>query len=315
MISVIIVTKDRPWDVEHISLRSLMDQDCKTFEVLIWDASSSDETEKVCFKLKDSFLERNVELKYFKAPRVGIPSQRNDAVEKACGDVVFFIDDDSEVSSDGVRVIAELFKSNPEVMGAGLPLVDVPRTSNSVASTNVGSKSLKSKWYSRIGYVSKRTVNIAGSTRGTSSTFPEAQWLSGGSMAFRKKVFNDMKFNEVLETFAPYANGEDVEFSHRVYLKFQRPLRISSKGEIIHRPAPVSRVSDPRTWIATLVFNRFQILKVASGSLFWLGFLGYFWSMIRLFRKMSRQYGSVNAWSGFRLAIRRLLADRHLEMK
>lgn len=311
MISVIIVTKNRPYDIEYISLRSLLDQDCSTFEILIWDASSGDETEKVCDRFKDSFLSKNVELKFFKAPRAGIASQRNDAVREAKGDVIFFIDDDSEVSSNGVRVLGELFERCPEVMGAGLLVEEAPRTRTGSPSYKDCNLSFKSELYSWTGYVSKRTINITGSTRGMSSIFPEAQWLSGCSMAFRKKVFRHMNFNEILETFASYANGEDLEFSYRVYRKYKIPLVNLVEGKVIHRPGPASRVSDPRIWIASLVFNRFQILKVASGSLFWLGFLGYFWSMIRLFRKMSSQFGPVNAWSGFRLAIDRIQADRH----
>lgn len=306
MISVVIVTKNRPYDIENISLRSLIKQDCSAFEVLIWDASSNEETEKACSRLKDPFLDKNVELKYCKAPRTGIPSQRNDALKEIQGDVVFFIDDDSEVSENGVRLIAELFERNHEVMGAGLPLVDLPRGCDDNQSSKVTGSSFKLRLCSGIRYVKKRRVNIAGSAKGASSAFPEAQWLSGGSMAYRKSVFEDMKFNEVLETFGPYATCEDVEFSHRVYRKYKVPLVISDRGKVIHRPAPGSRVSDTRSWIACLVFNRFHVLKAASGSLFWFGFAGYMWSMIRLFCKMSRKHGLSTTYAGFKLAICRM---------
>ena len=61
-------------------------------------------------------------VRYFKAPRVGLASQRNDAVKVARGDIIFFIDDDCEVSSDGLSALNEGFKDQT-TYGGGLKLI------------------------------------------------------------------------------------------------------------------------------------------------------------------------------------------------
>ncbi len=48
----------------------------------------------------------------------------NDAVKSARGGIVFFIDDDCEVSSDGLSALEKCFEEYPECMGAGLMVFD-----------------------------------------------------------------------------------------------------------------------------------------------------------------------------------------------
>src|SRR5262249_5984868 len=64
----------------------------------------------------------NLSVRYFKAPRVGLARQRNDAVKETQGDIVFFIDDDSEVSPDGISALTRLFAGDESVVGGCLPL-------------------------------------------------------------------------------------------------------------------------------------------------------------------------------------------------
>lgn len=309
MISVIIITKDRPYDIENTSLKSLLRQDFSLFEVIVWDASESDETKKICGEYGDQFAEMKVSLRYFKAPRPGISCQRNDAVEYSRGEVLFFIDDDSEVSKGGIRAIAKLFQENKDLMGGALGLSHFLAESKETATIRRCLENAKSRIYSKLPQIKARTVNICGSAKGMSSCYPKAEWLSGCCMAYRKSVFSTVLFNETMQFFGGYATGEDVEFSHRVYRKYRRSLLISPEGSVIHHPAPGSRIADPGSWIASIVFNRFQILKVASGHLFWLGFFGYSWSMVRLFIKMCGSYGFEATKRGFGMAISEIRRD------
>ena len=61
-------------------------------------------------------------VRYFKAPRAGLPAQRNDAVREARGEIVFFIDDDSEVSPDGIAALRDMFARQERPAGGCLPL-------------------------------------------------------------------------------------------------------------------------------------------------------------------------------------------------
>jgi len=82
-ISVIIATRNRADALEKISLPSLAKQDFKDFEVIIWDASDDDKSKIVV----ENFIQSHPDMivRYFKAPRVGSASQRNDAVKVARG--------------------------------------------------------------------------------------------------------------------------------------------------------------------------------------------------------------------------------------
>ncbi|MGC8533888.1 MAG: glycosyltransferase family 2 protein, partial [Candidatus Parvarchaeum sp.] len=118
-ISVIIATRNRADALETISLPSLLKQDFKDFEVIIWDASDDDKSKNVVEKFIQSYPDMII--RYFKAPRAGLASQRNDAVKMAKGDIIFFIDDDSKVSKDGLTAIYEAFQCNKDIIGVTLP--------------------------------------------------------------------------------------------------------------------------------------------------------------------------------------------------
>ena len=103
IVSVIIATRNRSEALETISLPSLAKQSFKDFEVIIWDASDDDKS-KVVVK---NFIKSHPDMvvRYFKAPRTGLPSQRNDAVKVAKGEIIYFIDDDSELSVDAIEIV------------------------------------------------------------------------------------------------------------------------------------------------------------------------------------------------------------------
>ncbi len=315
MISVVIVTKNRHEALRDISLPSLLVQDYADFEVIIWDASEDDSSAVVVASFVEKFKERGVSLSFFRAPRSGMTSQRNDGLKKVRGDVIFFIDDDSEVSADGLSVLSECFEKNTRCMGAGLMVQNIPLGSE-VQLLDMGEenwscrKKIKEKFCKFIGYSKKRTISL-GSIKGVSAPPGEAQWLSGCSMAFRREVFGDgMEFNEKLQTFSPYALGEDMEFTHRVFKKFRTPLIVTEKGKVIHRPNQKERITGTWQKAATLYYNRYLLIKVSMSEWppFWTN-LVFFWTCFRLTRKNLRSCGMKATWKGFKKAISEICRD------
>jgi len=65
MISVIIATKNRDAALRDISLPSLLAQDTVDFEVIIWDASDSDRSEKVSGVFAPRFGKKGVFIQVF----------------------------------------------------------------------------------------------------------------------------------------------------------------------------------------------------------------------------------------------------------
>jgi glycosyltransferase involved in cell wall biosynthesis len=236
---VIIATLNRAEALRDISLPSLLRQNCGNFEIIVWDASDTDDSHKVCECLAEQFDKKDIRLNYFKAPRKGSASQRNDAIDRAAGDIIFFIDDDSETSADAIYSILMCFDSFPWLNGVGLPMLNkTPASGNSAALKfaallfGMKNNQLQRK-INRYGGLSLPLKDLAG----------PAEWLSGGSMSFRKKVFEKVRFDERLETFGGYALGEDYDLSYRVMLEFGQPHLVSCWGYVIHHAAAGNRIT------------------------------------------------------------------------
>ena len=237
MISVIIATLNRAEAMAKMSLPSLLLQDTSDFEVIVWDASEDDETKDLCESLGGEFNNIGATLRYFKAPRRGSSSQRNDAAKVALGSVLFFIDDDSEVSPDGLSVLSGYFNTFGWLMGAALPLVNKSPKGSMGLFRSILSKLRRLVFPIFFGFEDKRYRKIRSST---GNIYPivdspgVAEWLTGACMAFRSTVFDSLSFEERLQRFGGYALGEDYDLSHRVFLKYGEPLLILSSGMVVH---------------------------------------------------------------------------------
>ncbi len=281
-ISVIIATKNRSEALETISLPSLAKQDFKDFEIIVWDASDDDSSKKVVEEFEKEHLD--MDIKYFKAPRVGLPSQRNDAVKVAKGEIVFFMDDDSEVSSDGLSALLETFEDKT-VFGAGLRLKKIQ---------NKQGKQDKLKSFFQIFYYvifrmqhgrkkAGRIVMMSGwqiwQNQNDEEDFSERiEWLSGCSMGFRKKVFENSSFEEKLQKFGGYALGEDLQFSHRIF-RNKMKLALAKKGYVIHHQVEGGRLIK-REMLAAQIYNQFLIWKTAVYPYNRLSLFVYLWSLL-----------------------------------
>ena len=158
--------------------------------------------------------------------------------------------------------------------------------------------------YPRIGYQRKRVVQASGSAKGLFALSGPAEWLSGCSMGFRKEVFDSLEFNEDLETFSHYALGEDIEFSHRVFLRYGQPLRLAERGKVIHRPSPKARFSTTEKLVATKFYSRYLIMRVASVRSPALGRIGFGWNFLKDLFKMSFSTGIMPTYKGLSMAFR-----------
>jgi glycosyltransferase involved in cell wall biosynthesis len=261
MISVIIVTKNRSAAIAEISLPSLLRQDCSDFEIFVWDASDDDSTERAILQFKRPFEQKGIPLFFRRGARQYLASTRNDSVREARGDVIFFIDDDAEVSSDGLDAIKRYFDDFPWLRGMGLSLHDVhPRLDKYVAHPFFGAfRDLVFRFF--MGRP-PRYRKIKNSTRNVIPV-PDspgmAEWLTGACMAYRKSVFEDLSFDEGIERFGGYAYGEDYDFSHRVWLRYGEPLLISISGFAVHHNAQTARISKGPAKAAAIYYNTARI--------------------------------------------------------
>ena len=249
-ISVIIPTRNRADSLEKISLPALTNQTFKDFEVIIWDASDNDKTAEVV----KSFPQLNI--RYFKAPRVGLCSQRNDAVNVAQGDIIYFIDDDSEPSPDALEAIYEALSSR-ELAGCSPSEIRIFSSKSRI-------KKILKKVFNKIFFLggegNKRAVLKSGRNEWPKQDKPgKVEWLSGGSMAFRKEVLTKYKFDEELQRFGGWALAEDVMFTYQLFVE-GFSLEILNRGWFMHHAFPGGRMNT-MSHAAASVFNYYLVWK------------------------------------------------------
>lgn len=107
----------------------------------------------------------------------------------------------------------------------------------------------------------------------------EAQWLSGGSMAYRKEVFNKFNFEERLEKFSDYAFGEDVQFSSRLFMNGMKMV-IAENGYVIHHGVAGIRFDDNKSEVAARIYNHFVVWKTVIFKHSKISILNFTWSLI-----------------------------------
>lgn len=229
---VIVATKNRSDEIEQYALSSLERSVFRDFVCVIWDASDDERTRRIVESGKWTFP-----LEYFKAPRSGLTSQRNDAVDYVLKsfsntECLLFIDDDSELANDALQGLLQSF-GDGAIWGVNIPHVAAIDGANDDKSFSLSSRS-----------------RIMTSYLHNRSTCPEAhgidvEWLSGCSMAFRRNVFDELglRFPEEFQRFGGYALGEDVALSYYLYTKMNKKLINSVLGTLCHHAAKGARLN------------------------------------------------------------------------
>ena len=250
-VSVIIATRNRANALEYYALSSLSKKSIPTQELLVIDSSDNDYSRMICETRKESLRSSLV---WIRAKRAGSASQRNLGATLAKGGILFFIDDDSELEADAIKVIMESF-ADPSIAGVGLPIRNFQKTGMPKANILIRILYYESLWPKR------RTINAATvNSIGAMDWAGPADWLSGCSMAVRRDAFfNAGGFDEGLETFGGYALGEDIELSHRLKLS-GGSLMIADSSGMYHHSVLGGR-PDSDNAISLLLYNRYRIWR------------------------------------------------------
>jgi len=235
-LAVIVATKNRSEAIERYALASLERSAFRDFVCVVWDASDDERTRKV---VEGAWT---FPIRYFEAPRPGLTSQRNDAVDHVLEHIpsvryVLFIDDDSELSQDSLEGVLQTFE-NEDVWGVNVPHAPILEEDGN-REKEIRNKVLAS---SRSRVMTSYLYN-----RGTC---PEphgidVDWLSGCGMAFRREVFGELelRFPEEFQHFGGYALGEDLALSFYLHKKTGRKLKNAVSGTLKHYAAGGARLN------------------------------------------------------------------------
>ena len=108
-VSVIVPTYNRS-DLISETIKSILNQTYKNFELIIVDDGSTDNTEEVIRKFKDS------RIKYIKTDNWGGPAKpRNIGIKKAKGEYIAFCDDDDFWLETKLELVTDYIKKVPGV--------------------------------------------------------------------------------------------------------------------------------------------------------------------------------------------------------
>lgn len=251
-ISLIICTYMRPQAVVKL-LKSVDNQTYIPNEILIIDGSTDDATEKAIKKI-DSRLYINYYL-VDKSHR-GLTRQRNFGVSKVSteSDIVAFLDDDLVLEPNYFEEVEKAFIQYPNAVGVG----GIDLKDNSYKPLDSAKSYTRFDYYIFDGWVKKEPLRykarnffglmpdvqpglIPDYSHGRSGFPPngktyEVEHLIGLSMAFRKNLFNCIKFSHY---FVGYGLYEDFDFCVRA-LSYGK-LYVNTKAKVWHYHEPGGR--------------------------------------------------------------------------
>lgn len=234
-------------------LQSVQLQTVYPDEILIIDGSINKETEYIISENQFKNLH------YFLVPETfrGLTKQRNYGIGKVLisSEVVAFLDDDTELTTNYFEELIKTFAENQEISGVG----GVAINENGWKLTEPNRKYDSNRYFQFEGFVYKegqRNVfrNYLGLhsdvgpgrmpeySHGKTCGFPlngktyEVDLLIGMSFAFRKKVFESLRFSTYFEGYGLY---EDADFSIRA-LQFGKNV-INTKMQLSHYHHPLGR--------------------------------------------------------------------------
>jgi glycosyltransferase involved in cell wall biosynthesis len=235
LVSVIICTYRRV-DATRDVLGCLAAQAFRDFEVLVIDGSGEGSPEREALQQITAGFENQMNV-WFLPSRKGLTVQRNLGLERAGGELIFFLDDDVTFSPEFLGRAAELF-SRPDMQdvggASGYDVRNYPQEPN-----------LRWRVRSALGVVphlDPGRIDRLGRSVPVSFMKPFAGcrdmgYLYGFCMLFRKQAIGDLRFDEILPTYG----GEDRDFSSRVGKNWR--LVLSGDLQLEHHSVPQSRDS------------------------------------------------------------------------
>lgn len=238
--SIIIPTYNRPKDLSEL-LSTIIEQTNPPLEVIIVDDSSDDATKSAVESFLPRFIAIGCILKHVRGTRDGLPEARNLGVSVSCGDVILFLDDDTILMNNTVKLLTNFLTEHTTVMG-----VQPKITSSERIKTISLTENLLNSFYKvfMCSYYKKDTSKIRSSG---AYIFPlpaitkviPTERLAGCCSCYRREVFHNLKFDCNLKR---WAFSEDLDFSYRVSLDYPGSLFLLPNAEITHKLAATSRL-------------------------------------------------------------------------
>jgi GT2 family glycosyltransferase len=205
----------------------------------------------------EEFAARGVRLTYVRNGQNSLTSARNIGSRLAHGDIVFFIDDDTLLHPHYVEEILKVYEAIPDAMGVQ------------------GYIYLQKK--GRLGNILSRFFFLSRLARGECRVLPSistlypsmpdrvmaCQYLSGVS-SYRRSVLEEFLFDEKL---LKYSDGEDVDFSSRVWKKFPGSLFLTPFARYSNVASPEGRAQPRERVYMREIYGLYLFFKLFDPTL------------------------------------------------
>ncbi len=212
-ISVIIPTMNRPQDV-HVVLESIAKQTRIPEEVLVIDQSIDDKTKSEVDSIQKRFPKLASVVRHYVQEEKSLVKARNRGLSLAKGELISFLDDDSEVFPDYYQHIEAFFEAEPLV--GGLSGNTIPKEKFEGLGWRLRQTLMQffllSDWN---GHMTASGFGHPIYEREIDRTV-SVDLLPGCNMNFRSECIQGEKFDE---WFSGYSFREDVDFCYRISRK------------------------------------------------------------------------------------------------
>lgn len=205
-ISAIIPTKDRE-QVLTSTLQSLLSQSHGPSEVIIVDASFSEETKA---RLSSLGWPSGMQLHYVPAETKGAAHQRMQGIQLAKSDFIFFMDDDIVFETDCVIRLFDGFTKGDRVGGVNAMITNQQYTSPGFITHTMYKMLSSQRLPSYAGKVIGPAWNLLPEDNPALPDYVPCEWLNTTCTMYRKEALPDPVFPQV---FKGYSLLEDLALS------------------------------------------------------------------------------------------------------
>ena len=308
--SLIIPTFDRPDELARC-LRSVARVDPGFDEVIVVDSGDAARTRAIAGRFD------RLHVDVVPHPAQSAARARNAGIERAGGEFVFFVDDDTELEPRYVAAALAGFERHPHAVGLTGPDRTVP-----AAARRAGAAPRRWLWGSLHRLLLdtplyRASVLRSGAFgRGLLRRPHERQWLHGHHAAYRRRVFDEgLRFNP---DFRRWSYNEDAMLSYQAYKRYGAgSLRFVPEFRLLHHASDTASLPcDVQVRMMVIYRFVFWYEEVYGGSL--VNLLCYLYGQTGFALRLWRVAGSAGlpaVGSAYRFLLRhwRAVVDKRID--
>jgi GT2 family glycosyltransferase len=194
----------------------------------------------------------NLNITYVKNDVNSLTSGRLKGSKFLTSEILLFLDDDVTLDTNYFKEMIDFYMSYPNANGMQ-------------GMFNVGNYSKIKNGFNKLFWLFNYTSDeykvypsIQASYSGTANKIIECEWFSGTNFSYKSKIIKEIDFD--LNLFK-YCEGEDIDYSYRVYKKFGK-LYMNPACKVIHHASFISREIGKEFIIMQEVYGVYLLKKL-----------------------------------------------------